>query len=44
MENYVSDEIVLNVVALSWPADIKTVAQRLIQTYNIGMLMSYEYI
>ncbi|KAI6184266.1 hypothetical protein M3Y97_00577700 [Aphelenchoides bicaudatus] len=36
MENYVNEEIVLNVVALSWPADIKTVAQRIFQTYNIG--------
>jgi hypothetical protein len=38
MENYVNEEIVLNVVALSWPADIKTVAQRFFQTYNIGEL------
>lgn len=36
LANYVNEEIVLNVVALSWPSDIKTVAQRLFQTYNIG--------
>ncbi|KAI6242939.1 hypothetical protein M3Y99_00203500 [Aphelenchoides fujianensis] len=32
---YLTDDQELNTIALSWPADVKVVAQRLFQTYNI---------